>query len=104
MTTTHPNGAALAAFLAAGIGAFATGFFVVLHEAGVLPAPSLYAPAGALSGRIAFACATWLLAWAVLHARWRGRRVEARRPLALTAVLIVLGLIGTYPPVWALFE
>lgn len=40
------NVAALAAYLAAGIGAFAMGLFVILSEADVFTAPSLYAPAG----------------------------------------------------------
>jgi hypothetical protein len=46
-----PNGATLAAVLAAGIGAFAMGVFVIANEAGIYAAPSLYGPAGGLSGR-----------------------------------------------------
>ncbi|MBC5991199.1 hypothetical protein H8953_18505, partial [Bacillus pumilus] len=66
-----PNGAALAAYLAAGIGTFAMGLVVLLNEMGLLAVPALYAPAGGVSGRTTLAMVVWLLAWVVLHARWK---------------------------------
>lgn len=96
------HGAAMAAFLAAGIGAFAVGLFVILHEAGLFSAPAFYGPAGGLSGRTTLATATWLLAWAVLHYRFRAREVDAGPVQVWTLVLIALGLIMTFPPVWGL--
>jgi hypothetical protein len=45
----------------------------------------------------------WLVAWVVLHSRWKDRRVDARRVRALTLLLIGLGLVATFPPVWAVF-
>ena len=97
------HGAALAAFLAAGIGAFATGLFVILHEAGIFSAPAFYKPAGGLSGRTTLAVAVWLIAWAALHHRWKDRSLSAARVQLWTVVLIALGLIMTFPPVWAVF-
>lgn len=97
------NGAALAAFLSAGIGAFAMGFFVLANEAGIFAAPALYGPAGGLSGRTTFATAAWLVAWFVLHRLWRERQLAPGRVNAATLVLIALGLVGTFPPVWAFF-
>jgi hypothetical protein len=101
VTTT--NGAALAAYLGAGIGAFAMGLFVVLNEAGIFAAPALYGPAGGVTGRTAFAVVTWLIAWAVLHQRWKNREVAAGRIHALTLSLILLGIVLTFPPVWSIF-
>ena len=101
VTTT--NGAALAAYLGAGIGAFAMGLFVVLNEAGVFAAPALYGPAGGVTGRTAFAVVTWLISWAVLHQRWKNREVAAGRIHALTLSLILLGIVLTFPPVWSIF-
>jgi hypothetical protein len=98
------NGAAMAAFLAAGIGGFAMGVFVILNELGILPAPTLYGPAGGVSGRTTMAAATWLIAWGVLHARWKGRNVGAGRVLAATLLLIAGGLALCFPPLWALLE
>lgn len=96
------NGAALAAFMAAGIGAFAVGFFVILNEAGVFAAPALYGPAGGVSGRTTFAVVVWLIAWAVLHSRWKSRRIEPQRVQAVALLLTGLGLLLTFPPVWKL--
>lgn len=97
------NGAALASFLAAGIGAFAVGFFVIVNEAGLFTAPALYGPAGGVSGRTTFAAVTWLVGWAVLHRRWKSRQIESKRVYAATLVLIVLGIVLSFPPVWRIF-
>lgn len=96
------NGEALAAFLAAGIGAFALGLVVILDAAGLFSAPALYPPAGGVTGRTTLGTVIWLVAWAVLHRRWRGRRVEPRGVLALTLLLVAAGVVLTLPPVWGL--
>ena len=97
------NGAALASLLAAGIGAFAIGFIVILNEAGIFAAPSLYAPAGGVSGRTTIAAMIWLIAWAVLHWRWKDREIDTRRIHTLTLVLVGLGVLLCFPPVWSIF-
>jgi hypothetical protein len=97
------NGAAAAAFLAAGIGAFAIGLFVILDAAGIYSAPAIYGPAGGASGRTGFAIVVWAIAWPLLHFRWKDRQVEASRVYAVAAVLVALGILGTFPPVWRLF-
>ena len=97
-----PNGSGLAAVLAAGIGSFAMGAFVLANEAGLFVAPSLYPPAGGLSGRSTFAVLVWLGAWGVLHARWRGRDLSTSAILGWALLLIAVGLVATFPPVWGL--
>ena len=97
-----PNGGALAAVLAAGIGALAMGLFVIANEAGIFAAPSLYGPAGGLSGRSTFAVIVWLVAWGVLHARWRNQDVAPGRVFAWAVALITLGVVMSFPPVWGL--
>ena len=101
--TGLPNGGALAAVLAAGIGAFAMGLFVIANEAGIFTAPSLYGPAGGLSGRSTLAVLAWLIAWGVLHARWREREVVAASVVTWTMVLVGLSVVMTFPPVWGVF-
>jgi hypothetical protein len=96
------SGASMASFLAAGIGAFAVGFIVILNEAGLFVAPALYAPAGGVSGRTTLAAVIWLIGWAVLHSRWKNRQIESRRVHALSLILIGLGIVLTFPPVWKL--
>ena len=98
------NGAAMAAFLAAGMGVFAVGLFVLLNEAGIFAAPALYEPAGGVSGRTTFAVVTWLVAWVVLHARWKMRDVSTATVWLATSILTALGILATFPPVWGLFS
>ena len=97
------NGAALAAFLGAGIGAFAMGFFVIINETGLFSAPALYGPSGGVSGRTTFAAVTWLIGWAVLHGRWKDRQLESNRVYTATLVLTALGIVLSFPPVWRIF-
>lgn len=96
------TGAVHAAFLAAGIGSFAMGFITVLHEAGVYSAPTIYGPAGGVSGRTTFAVAAWLIAWAVLHRLWRRRPIRGAVPGVACALLVLAGLLCTFPPLWQL--
>jgi hypothetical protein len=102
-TTGIPNGAAMAAVLAAGIGAFALGVVVILNEAGVFSAPAVYAPAGGVSGRTALAAVVWLIGWAVLHRRWKAREMSSRRVHALAAILTGVGVLLCLPLVWQIF-
>lgn len=101
-TTTDVNGAAMAATLAAGVGAFALAAFVVLNEAGLFAAPALYGPAGGVTGRTTCATVIWLVAWGVLHFRWRTRHIAPAPAFAVTVTLIALAILGTFPPIWAL--
>lgn len=97
-----PNGAPMAAVLAGGIGSFALGIFVLLHASGLFSAPGLYAPAGGVSGRTTFALVVWLVSWGILHRQWQHRFVSPRRILTATLALVALGLLATFPPLWAL--
>jgi hypothetical protein len=101
-TPREVNGSAMAAFLGGGIGAFAMGAVVLLNEAGIFAAPALYAPAGGVSGRTTLATIVWLMAWAVLHHRWKAREMAPGRVGGMTLILIALGVLGTLPPVWGL--
>jgi hypothetical protein len=102
MTSREVNGGAMAAFLGGGIGAFTMGAVVLLDEAGIFAAPTLYTPAGGVSGRTTLATIVWLIAWVVLHNRWKAREIAPGRVGAVTLSLIALGVLGTFPPVWGL--
>ena len=96
------DGGAMAAVLAGGIGAFAMGLLVIASEAGIFSAPAIYAPAGGLSGRSTLAVIIWLAAWLILHARWRKRNIGVGRVSRWALVLVVMGIVMTFPPVWSL--
>jgi hypothetical protein len=99
----RPNGAALAAFLAAGVGGFAMGLVVILSETGLFVPPTLYQPAGGVTGRTTLAVVVWLVVWAVLHSRWKGRQVGHRGVFTATLLLLALGIVLCTPPVWGFF-
>jgi hypothetical protein len=95
-----PNGAGIAAFLGAAIGAFALGLIVILGEMGLFTAPTLYGPAGGVSGRTTLAVVVWLVAWGILHIRWKARELSARPAAIAAAILIALSMLATFPPFW----
>lgn len=92
-----PVGAAMAAYLAAGIGAFALGLIVILNGRGLIGAPVLYDPAGGVTGRTALGVVIWLIAWAILHTRWKDRDCDVGRIHRITLALIVAGVVLCIP-------
>jgi hypothetical protein len=99
------NGPAAAALLAAGIGSAALGIIIPLAEA-ILPlrsALNLWNPVGPLSGKSLFAVVVWLVAWAILHARWKGRDVDFGKAWTFTLVLVAVGFVGSFPLFFELF-
>jgi hypothetical protein len=101
-----PNGAAWAAILAGGIGCAATGLFTDLAEgsrfvSGLL---NFYKPVGSLSGKTIVGILVWLIAWAILHVRWRNRDLSAgTRITVITVILVLLALLATFPLFFGLF-
>jgi hypothetical protein len=100
-----PNGPGAAAILAAGIGAFALGMLAVLadHVARFGKMMIFYRPTGPLSGVTTCAVVVWLVVWAVLDRSWRGRTVQERPLITAAMVLLLLGLLLTFPPLGDLF-
>ncbi len=100
-----PNGPMAAALLAGGIGAAALGVTTTLAEAiaAVGKAFNWYNPVGPLSGKVGVALIIYVVAWIVLHTLWRGRNVDFDRVSTIAIVLLVIGLLLTFPPVFDLF-
>jgi hypothetical protein len=95
-----PNGAAVAAVLAAGIGCAAVG---VLAFAADASAPlgkllNFYNPTGTLSGVTTVAIIIWLAAWIALNRLWRSRTVAAAKVNVLAFALLAVGFLLTFPP------
>ena len=100
-----PNGPALAAFLASGIGVAFLGLFTTLAQihSGFKALMDLDKNlglgrgVGPLSGKTIYAIAIWLVAWAITAYLMRGKSYAARPFLVATFVLIGIGLLGTFP-------
>jgi len=99
------NGPAAAAILAAGIGSLALGLFVILAEASksVNNALNFYNPVGPLSGKTTMAIVIWILSWMILHSSWKNKQVGFAGVFTVSLILIILGLLGTFPPFFDLF-
>ena len=97
--TDKPEGPIAAAMLAAGLGALALGLLTTLAEASesIKEFLNLYDPVGPLSGKTIGAVIVWLVAWAILHLVYRTKTVESRKELAVSLILIGLGVVGTFP-------
>lgn len=104
-TATSTNGAGAAAILASGIGAFLMAVFAILADQSpaIKSMMIFWKPTGPLSGVTTCAIVLWLAVWAILHARWRHRSVALARVNAVALVLLVLGLLLTFPPIADLF-
>jgi len=101
----RPNGAAAAAVLSAAIGVFLIGLLTTLAELlpGLKGGLTFWAPAGPLSGKTAVPVGIWLVAWVGLHRAFAASDVHLARYTRWAWVLIVLGLVLTFPPVFEAF-
>ena len=101
-----PNGGLAAAVLAAGIGCGLLGVLIPLAEAseGLKETLTFYEPGGSLTGKSTVPVIAWLLAWPALHLLWRRRDVDMRLVMRVTTALVVIGLIGSFPPFFQAFH
>lgn len=99
------DGPALAAILAAGLGCMVIGLLTVASEASevVKGALNWWNPAGPLSGKTGTGVIVWLVSWIVFHFCWRDREINFVRVGRVAVVLILLGLLGTFPPFFELW-
>ena len=99
------NGVAAAAVLAAGIGGFVLGVLTTLKASSeaIRRVFSFYVPTGPLSGQTTVAVAIWLVAWIVFHQMWKSRDVNFKKVFTMALILIIIGLVGTFPPLFEAF-
>ena len=110
-TDTKPNGPVAAVFIAAGIASLVLGLLVTLSEASTAVNDFLKFDAnygigsgvGALSGKVTLATIAFVISWVVLYLIWRGKEVDFRKVFAASLILVGLGFILTFPPIFLLF-
>lgn len=95
---------AAAALLAAGVGATALGVAILVVEASTAMEEwaALGTAAGALTGKALIGAVAFGVAWLVLRLVLGGRPVPARATVWATSVLVGLGVLLTFPPVYTL--
>ena len=96
------SGDIAATMLAAGVGCALLGLLVVLSEASERAAAllTLQEAVGPLSGKAVAAVTGWLLAWALLHVLLRSRSMRSSRCAIASLVLVGMGFLLTFPPVY----
>jgi hypothetical protein len=101
-----PSGPAAALILAGGIGVFCMGLVTTLGEAstGIADGLQWNDRVGPLSGKTLITVIVFAAAWALLHTLWRRSNPPLRSITITSAVLIVLGLVGTFPTFFQAFE
>ncbi len=94
------NGPSAAAVLAAGIGLAVTGIVSTFAEAIASFGKALVwvKPVGDLSGKTIIGIVVWLVAWLILGLAWRDRDIRYVPVVIIAAVLLVVGLLTTFPP------
>jgi MFS family permease len=101
-----PDGVAAAAILAAAIGVFMTGSMTTLAEISppLRTALTWSGAVGPLIGKTGVGAIVWLIVWAILHAMWRDKEVNFRAIYTVSLILIALGWLLTFPPVFEAFS
>jgi len=99
-------GPVAAALIAAGVGSTVLGLAIVAVEvsATVKEWAAMGTAAGPLTGKALLAAAAFLLVWAVLRVVLHDRAVPARATSWTTSVLVGIGVLLTFPPIYGLFH
>ncbi|MCW1969677.1 MAG: hypothetical protein KIH69_016320 [Anaerolineae bacterium] len=103
MNHSTQNNTAAATMLAASLGSFAIGLVAFLADLKLVNPPVLYTPAGSLSGKVFIMLLVWLVAWLILSQLFKRKSVNFQTVTKASFLLIVLGILGTFPPVWHIF-
>ncbi len=100
-----PNGPFAAAIVAGGLGSATIGLLTVLAAASTHISDRLkfWSPAGSLTGKTTVGVLVFLASWLALHYGLRTKNVQLGRAVAIALTLLLLGLVGTFPPFFELF-
>jgi hypothetical protein len=100
-----PSGPAAAVILAAGLAVFALGLLATLAEVidGFGDWLIFSSRVGMLSGKTIIALCVYFLSWGGLTLAWRRSSPSLLKAAAATAILIALGLVGTFPLFFEMF-
>ncbi|HRQ40200.1 MAG TPA: hypothetical protein PLD25_20000 [Chloroflexota bacterium] len=106
LVQTHiATGSAAATFIASGIGALFLGLMTTGAEfsVGLKDALNWWNPVGPLAGKTGIAVLTWLISWVLLNTLWKNKEIDLRKSFIITLVLIGLGVLFTFPPIFEAF-
>ena len=104
-----PDGPAAAAMIASGLGVFTLGLMTTLavingSVKSFLEWFQFDQGVGALAGKSTVAVLVFFVAWLVLYLLWREKDVVLKTSFYIGLGLGILGVIGTFPPFFEMFE
>jgi hypothetical protein len=101
-----PNGAAAAAIISASFGIFAIGLLTTLAAASssINQWLNWYNPTGPLSGKTTLGVIAWLVAWTGAHFILHAKETHFIRSMLVSSVLLALGMLLMFPPIFELLE
>lgn len=104
--STQIDGRISAALVASGIGCLVIGLLTTgaVISAGLKNILSWWSPVGPLAGKTSVGVIVWLITWAIFHSLWKDREAEVKKTMIITLVLVALGFVLTFPPVFEAFE
>lgn len=107
-TDTGPaqiDGPPAASLIAAGIGAVVLGLFITLAEAstGIKDFLQWNDRVGPLSGKTILAVIAYFGSFLILGLVWRGKAFSLRSILLAAGILVLIGLLFTFPPIFQVF-
>lgn len=99
------DGPPAASLIAAGIGAVVLGLFVTLAEAstGIKGWLQWNDRVGPLSGKTILAVVAYFAAFLILGLWWRNRTFALKTILLAAVILVALGVLFTFPPIFQAF-
>lgn len=100
------TGPAAAAMISGGIGTLVIGLLTtgaVISE-GLKEVLNWWNPAGPLSGKTGVGVIAWLLTWVILNTLLKGKDYDVGKAFRITLILIGIGLLLTFPPIFEAFE
>ena len=102
----NSDGVAAAAVLASAIGVFIIGSLTTLAEISesLKTALAWSGAVGPLIGKTGVGVIVWLILWPIFHALWRGKEVNFSAIYTVSLILIALGWLLTFPPVFEAFS
>lgn len=94
-----------ASMIASGIGSLVLGIAIVLAEVNVDIKTFLTwnTGVGPLSGKTGVSIIAFVISWVVLHYAFQRKAISLTTSFVITVVLVVLGLLLTFPPVFMSF-
>jgi hypothetical protein len=103
--STAADRAMSAAMIASGIGSLILGIAIVLSEvnASIKSFLTWNSGVGPLSGKTGVSVIAFVVSWVILHYAFQRRAISLTSAFIITVVLVVVGILLTFPPVFLSF-